>query len=85
MTIYDVMIKFGKVPEDLQKDLHIPKRTIENWIYGVNKPSDYVVNMINYYYHNQRIIGTIYNKLEKAQDLIHDNRISEAMEIIDNI
>ena len=84
-AIYNIMIEYGLVPDDLVKDLQIPKRTVENWIYGISKPTDYLIKLITCYYVDRRYLRYIYNRLEKAQDLIHDNRISEAIEIIDNI
>ena len=84
-NIYNLMVEFGLVPEDLEKDLQIPKRTIENWIYGVSKPSNYMVKLLTCFYSDRKYFNWLNERLEKVQDLIHDNRISEAIEILDNI
>ena len=47
----------------------------------IGRNLNYLAQTINQYEN----IDNIHSKLEHAQDLIHDNRVSEAIEIIDNI
>lgn len=77
----------------------VPYATYHSWETGRRNPPDYLINLTVYYLtarksekaaeeviheltstmeHNQE-------KIEKAQDYLHDGRISEAIEIIDNL
>lgn len=98
-TINDIMMIFNLSLTTISKELDIPYRTLQNWFYGVSNPPQYVINLISSYYAKRFEIENLKNcnnklfsdnseifiKLEKAQDLLHDKRFSEAIEIIDNI
>lgn len=84
-TIKSIMSQYKKTMTDISRDFHIPYRTVQNWCGGVSRPPIYVLHMISEIYYQYENIDNIYSKLEHAQDLIHDNRVSEAIEIIDNI
>ena len=70
----------------------IPYRTVQNWRNRISEPPLYVIKTIwlnivleESYTNTLKDIIRIYDKLGKAQDLLHDKRFSEAIEIIDNI
>lgn len=93
MTMYDLTLK------DISDELNIPYRSLQNWKYGASACPVYVIELISMYYSNKYLIlslnekikqdsrerAIIESKIEKAQDLLHDKRFSEAIEIIDNI
>ena len=84
---------------DLSTLFHIPYRTLQNWSGGISEAPTYVIDMIDTLLLVHRDLTAIKRdreileaqlditceKLEKAQDLLHDKRFSEAIEIIDNI
>lgn len=93
MDMYDLTLK------DISTELNIPYRSLQNWKYGASACPVYVIELISIYYSNKYLIlslsekiknddrekAIIEDKIEKAQDLLHDKRFSEAIEIIDNI
>lgn len=93
MDMYDLTLK------DISDELNIPYRSLQNWKYGASACPVYVIELISMYYSNKYLIlslsekikqdsrerAIIESKIEKAQDLLHDKRFSEAIEIIDNI
>lgn len=84
-AIKETMTRYHKSMKDISKDLHIPYRTIQNWCGGVSKPPLYVLRLIDEYYYTDFKINEVNDDLEKVSDLLHDGRIAEAIEIIDNI
>lgn len=84
-AIKETMKRYNKTMKDISKDLFIPYRTVQNWCGGVSKPPIYVLRLIDEYYCAEQEIREINEDLEKASDLLHDGRIGEAIEIIDNI
>lgn len=84
-AIKETMKVYNKSMKDISKDLYIPYRTIQNWCGGVSRPPIYVLRLIDEYYWADREISKTHDALEKASDLLHDGRIAEAIEIIDNI
>lgn len=87
-----IMMKYKLSIKNISDMFNIPYRTVQNWVGGVSCPPIYVINMIDEILklsHNlmdyERDIKHFYDRLEIATDLLHDNRISEAMSIIDNI
>lgn len=93
MAMYDLTLK------DISDELNIPYRSLQNWKYGASACPVYVIELISMYYSNKYLILSLSEKIkqddrervitmckiEKAQDLLHDKRFSEAIEIIDNI
>ena len=77
----------------------VPYATYHSWETGRRNPPDYLINLTIYYLtarESQKSAEEVINeltsimeknqdKLEKAQDYLHDGRISEAIEIIDNL
>lgn len=77
----------------------VPYATYHSWETGRRNPPDYFINLtISYLTANravkeaeEAIDDLIFNmtsnqeKIEKAQDYLHDGRIAEAIEIIDNL
>lgn len=83
---YDFTIK------EFSDRFEIPYRTVQNWRNHISEPPLYVIKsiwlnilLLENYTTTLRDINRIYANLEKAQDLLHDKRFSEAIEIIDNI
>jgi hypothetical protein len=70
---------------DVAKRFKIPYSTVQKWYYDVAEPPQYVLNMINTIILMAIDMADTSHKLEKASDLLHDDRIEEAIEIIDNI
>lgn len=70
---------------DVSSRFNIPYRTVQNWCYDISTPPEYVIQHMTAILDNDLEIKHIHERLELAQDLIHDNRISEAIEVIDNI
>lgn len=93
MAMYDLTLK------DISDELNIPYRSLQNWKYGASACPVYVIELISMYYSNKYLILSLNekikqdsreraiteSKIEKVQDLLHDKRFSEAIEIIDNI
>ena len=77
--------KYNLTLIDASSIFNIPYRTIQNWTYDVSTPPEYVLRFMTEIMENKREFEHIHERLEFAQDLIHDNRISEAIEVIDNI
>lgn len=77
----------------------VPYATYHSWETGRRNPPDYLINLTIYYLtarESQKAAEEVINeltsimeknqdKLEKAQDYLHDGRIAEAIEIIDNL
>lgn len=84
-AIKETMTRYHKTMKDISKDLFIPYRTIQNWCGGVSRPPIYVLRLIDEYYFTEFKRNEVNDDLEKASDLLHDGRIREAIEIIDNI
>lgn len=77
----------------------VPYATYHSWETGRRNPPDYLINLTIYYLtarESQEAAEEVINeltsimeknqeKLEKAQDYLHDGRIAEAIEIIDNL
>lgn len=77
----------------------VPYATYHSWETGRRNPPDYFINLTIYYLTAEKAVkdadevieGLIARmdhnreKIEKAQDYLHDNRIAEAIEIIDNL
>lgn len=129
------LVRSGKYTmKEVSERYTIPYRTVQNWVYGVSKPPEYVERMIALIeaYNGQcsdsinhddkelirlkvlnnslknanvklrkkasetmQLRSEIYSLrshltdlevgIEKAQDLLHDERFAEAIEIIDNL
>lgn len=79
MSAYDMHLT------DVSTRFKIPYSTVQKWYYGVAEPPQYVLNMINTIILMAIDMTDASHKLDKAKDLLHDNRIEEAIEIIDNI
>lgn len=77
--------KYNLTLIDASSIFNIPYRTVQNWCYDVSTPPEYVIQHMTAILDNDREIAHIHERLELAQDLIHDNRIKEAIEVIDNI
>lgn len=85
MKCYHLTIK------DISERFEIPYRTVQNWVGGVSTPPPYVIKLIWYNIINEDIIEenkirerNYYNVLDRASDLLHDERYKEAMSLIDN-
>lgn len=46
MTIPEILKITGLSQTELAKRFGIPLRTVQNWACGINKPSEWVVNLI---------------------------------------
>lgn len=93
MAMYDLTLK------DISDELNIPYRSLQNWKYGASACPVYVIELISMYYSNKYLVLSLKEqiksyeneliemdlRLDKASDLLHDKRFSEAIEIIDNI
>lgn len=93
MAMYDLTLK------DISDELNIPYRSLQNWKYGASACPVYVIELISIYYSNKYLVLSLKEqnksyenelkeidlRLDKASDLLHDKRFSEAIEIIDNI
>lgn len=98
-TINDVMSINNMTLKEVSDFFGIPYRTVQNWSLGKAKPTKYILNMManilvinaqNKVLHDNfmdQLTETeqIRNKIERAQDLLHDGRIREGIKIIDNI
>ena len=48
MTIKELRSASGMTQQALADYLHIPKRSIENWENGTSKPTEYLLELIEY-------------------------------------
>ena len=90
-TINDIMDHFGLSIKEVSEKFEIPYRTVQNWAGGVSTPPPYVISMIWLIICDEDIIE--YSKrenkrlndiLDRASDLLHDDRYKEATSLIDN-
>lgn len=95
----DIIITYGLNLKQLSVKFKIPYRSIQNWIGGKSNPPAYVINMMGWILaledrnraavdeltEQGKLIDYYGLKLDQASDLLHDQRFSEAIDLIDNI
>ena len=85
MSAYHLTIK------DISTTFNIPYRTVQNWAGGVSSPPPYILRMITIIIRYSKTIEFInvqnehlFDLLDRASDLLHDERYKEAISLIDN-
>lgn len=78
--------------KEVSDEFHIPYRTVQNWAGGVSSPPKYVIDMMYRIYAGMSeliVTNELLKKydegLDRASDLLHDQRILEATSLIDNL
>ncbi len=91
ITISEIMDQFNMSIKDISNVFKIPYRTVQNWVGGVATPPPYVPNMMfdiliidNMLECNNKELEYYDGVLDRASDLLHDERIEEAISLIDN-
>ena len=91
ITIHTIMNRFNLSIKEVSDQFEIPYRTVQNWAGGVSTPSNYILIMMYNILDlkgivaiDNMIIEDLNYKIEKASDLLHDERPAEAMSILDN-
>lgn len=85
LTLSNIMDEFDLHLTDVSTIFKIPYSTVQKWYYNVSTPPEYVLRMMRFVIINAYECKHMNDSLDKAKDLLHDNRIEEAIEIIDNI
>lgn len=62
MNIKELRKKTGLTQARFAELLNIPKRSIENWEGGKNKPPKYLVKLIDYFLTHEKVYKTNENK-----------------------
>lgn len=90
-TINDIMHYFGFTIKDISERFNIPYRTVQNWAGGVSTPPPYIIRMIWWIICDEDTIEyanreykQLNDVLDRARDLLHDERYKEAISLIDN-
>lgn len=90
-SIKDIMEYYNLSIKDISVRFDIPYRTVQNWAGGVSSPPSYVIKLIWRDIVNDNLIEDYktasknhYKLLDRASDLLHDERYKEAMSLIDN-
>lgn len=91
ITISEIMDNFKLSIKDISNIFKIPYRTVQNWAGGVSTPPSYISNMMfdilvldNMLECDKRELKYYDDVLDRASDLLHDNRIKETISLIDN-
>jgi hypothetical protein len=91
-TINDLMTYYNLTIKDISDTFQIPYRTVQNWAGGVTNPPPYIIRMIWVILVNEELIedykkevNHYYDGLGRASDLLHDQRFTEAISLIDNL
>lgn len=91
-TINEIMDYYHLTIKDISSEFQIPYRTVQNWAGGISSPPDYIIKMIWCIIVDEEIrkdyrrdLNKLYDQLDRASDLLHDQRFSEAIDLIDNL